>query len=162
MPDPTLDPDSESDPDLESDPYPDLGIGIESNVAGISIPAFGISVRYRSILVPDWIHLFRYRTRSPYSGTALVQNPLKSGTSSDFLILFYPDSSPLNYFFIFAEFFRHLACYDLSLFSVTFCIFFVLCSNNSLAAVAVQHKKSNRCTVFYLGCSNVPVPTHFL
>jgi hypothetical protein len=82
---------------------------------------------------------FWYRTGSPYSA-ALVQNPLKSETSSDFLFLFYPDSSPLSYFFIFAEFFRHLACYDLSLFSVTFCIFFVLCSNNSLAAVAAQLK----------------------
>jgi hypothetical protein len=128
----------------------------------------------------------RYRTFFLYSGRVFLSNmPVpylfsllgtcflvkKYGTVPFFfiliLILRYASCHlraprPLNYFFIFAEFFRHLACYDLSLFSVTFCIFFVLCSNNSLAAVAVQHKKSNRCTVFYLGCSKVPDPTHFL
>jgi hypothetical protein len=42
--------------------FSSLGISIEGDAAGISIPAF-ISVCYRSIPVPDW---------SPYSGTGLV------------------------------------------------------------------------------------------
>ncbi len=42
-----------------------LGIGIEVDAAGISIPASCISVRYWSIPVPDWVpFLFRYRTGS--------------------------------------------------------------------------------------------------
>ncbi len=31
---------------------------------GIGIPASGLSVRYRSIPLPDWVPLFRYRTGS--------------------------------------------------------------------------------------------------
>jgi hypothetical protein len=40
-----------------------LGIGIEVDAAGIGIPASRISIRYRSIPVPDWV---------PFSGTGLV------------------------------------------------------------------------------------------
>ncbi len=43
---------------------PLLGIGIESGAAGISIPAFIISVRYWNILVPGWVSLFLYETSS--------------------------------------------------------------------------------------------------
>jgi hypothetical protein len=42
-----------------------LGTDIEVNAAGIGIPAFGISVRYQSILVPDWFlhrHFVHYCT----------------------------------------------------------------------------------------------------
>jgi hypothetical protein len=41
-----------------------LGIGIESDATGTGIPASGFSVRYRSILVPDGVPLFRYRNGS--------------------------------------------------------------------------------------------------
>jgi hypothetical protein len=41
-----------------------MGIGIKVDAAGIGIPASYISVRYRSIPVPDWDPLFRYRTGS--------------------------------------------------------------------------------------------------
>ncbi len=37
------------------------------NSAGIDISASSISIRYRSILVPDWIPLLRYRHRHIYS-----------------------------------------------------------------------------------------------
>ncbi len=54
-----------------------LGIGIESNAAGVGIPSSSISVRYRSIPVPDWIPVFRHRTASGigifiHSGTGLT------------------------------------------------------------------------------------------
>ncbi len=42
----------------------DVGIVSISNAASIGIPASSISVRYRSIPLPDWISLFRYRTAS--------------------------------------------------------------------------------------------------
>jgi hypothetical protein len=52
---------------------------IKADAAGIGIPASDISVRYRyrSILVPDWIRYFRYRTGSDscilfHSGTGLT------------------------------------------------------------------------------------------
>ncbi len=41
-----------------------LGIGIEVNATCIGIPAYWISVRYRSIPVPDRVPLFQYRTGS--------------------------------------------------------------------------------------------------
>ncbi len=37
-------------------------VGIDTNTAGIGIPAYGISVQYRSIFVQDWVPLIRYRT----------------------------------------------------------------------------------------------------
>ncbi len=43
---------------------PLLGIGIEAGAAGISIPAFIVSVRYWNILVPEWVSLFRFQTGS--------------------------------------------------------------------------------------------------
>jgi hypothetical protein len=54
-----------------------MGIGIEVDAAGIGILASCISVRYRSIPVPNWISLFRYRTGSGigifvHSGTGLT------------------------------------------------------------------------------------------
>jgi hypothetical protein len=54
-----------------------LGIGILKTNAGIGIPAFVISVRYRSKKMPDCIILFRYRIGSgivslSQSGTGLT------------------------------------------------------------------------------------------
>jgi hypothetical protein len=54
-----------------------LGIVIEADAAGIGISASYISVRYRSIPVPDWVLIFRYRTGSGisifvHSGTGLI------------------------------------------------------------------------------------------
>jgi hypothetical protein len=53
------------------------GIGIEVDAAGIGIPASCISVRYKSIPVPDWVPIFRYQTGSGigifvHSGTGLT------------------------------------------------------------------------------------------
>ncbi len=39
-----------------------MGIGIKPDAAVIGIPVSDISVRYRSIPVPDWVPLLRYRT----------------------------------------------------------------------------------------------------
>ncbi len=55
-----------------------LGIVIEVDAAGIGIPASYISVRYRSIPLPDWVPLFRYRTGSgivisDHSSTGLTE-----------------------------------------------------------------------------------------
>jgi hypothetical protein len=52
-------------------------IEVEVEAAGIGIPASCISVRYRSIPVPDWVPLFRYPTGSGigffvHSGTGLT------------------------------------------------------------------------------------------
>jgi hypothetical protein len=44
--------------------FPLLGIGFEVDAAGIGISASCISVRYRSIPVPDWVTSFWYRTGS--------------------------------------------------------------------------------------------------
>jgi hypothetical protein len=41
-----------------------LGIGIEADAACIGILAFSNLVRYRSIPVPVWVSLFRYRAGS--------------------------------------------------------------------------------------------------
>ncbi len=38
------------------------GHRIKADAAGIRIPTSGISVRYLSIPVPDWVPLFRYQT----------------------------------------------------------------------------------------------------
>jgi hypothetical protein len=51
---------------------------MEANTAGIGIPASCILVRYRSIPVPDWVLLSRYRTGSGigvfvHSGTGLIR-----------------------------------------------------------------------------------------
>ncbi len=47
--------------------YLGLGIGIEADAAGNDFPASVISVRYRSISVPDWVLLSRYRAGSGIS-----------------------------------------------------------------------------------------------
>jgi hypothetical protein len=53
-----------------------MGNGIDPEAAGPA-PASGISVQYRSVLVPNWVPLFRYRTGSGigifvYSGAGLT------------------------------------------------------------------------------------------
>jgi hypothetical protein len=54
-----------------------VGIGIQKTNAGIGIPAFIITVRYRSYTMPDCVVSFRYRTVSGIvsffqSGTGLI------------------------------------------------------------------------------------------
>jgi hypothetical protein len=53
-------------------------VGIDTNTAGIGIPAYVISVRYQKIPMPDWVvPLIRYRTAPGigiliHSGTGLT------------------------------------------------------------------------------------------
>jgi hypothetical protein len=55
-----------------------LGIGIEADAAGIGIPAINISVRCRSIPVPDW----RTFIPSPDSSVFRHLKKLHKGTST--------------------------------------------------------------------------------
>jgi hypothetical protein len=55
-----------------------LGIGIEETNAGIGVPAYIISVRYRTKQMPDCVGLVRYRISSGvvsfyHSGTGLIR-----------------------------------------------------------------------------------------
>jgi hypothetical protein len=68
------------------------GAGIEADAAGIGIPASGISVWYRSILVPDWVPIIRYRTDTGIgifvpSGTGLSSVHMRDSSHSGILSL---------------------------------------------------------------------------
>ncbi len=58
-----------------------MSIGIKANVAGIGIPASSIPVQYRSIPVPDWVSLFRYRTGSGIGGIFFLPMTPKNSAS---------------------------------------------------------------------------------